>query len=450
MSFRNRAQAGRRLADALRRFDGPDVVIVGLARGGVAVAAEVARELDRPLDVLIVRKIRVPFARELAMGAVGEDGVEIIDREILASTAVSDEELETASESARMEAAEVLSSIRADRPAIDLSDRVVFLIDDGIATGSTAKVACQMLRMRGARSIVLAVPVAPREAASTFRRAADEFVTLETPDPFFAVGSHYDGFPQLSDEDVVELLRAATRPPRTGTVALSPGAPAWTEDHVEIPIATDHGPEVLDGDLCVPPVPAGVVAFVHGSGSSRHSARNIRVAGALNDVGFATLLYDLTTREEWREQHPEPDLAECARRTVDVVKWLGERFGRDVPIGLVGSSTGAAVALMAAADQACDVTAVACRGGRVDLASGVPVTLDVPVLLVVGGADDLVVEWNLEFASRLRAPHDLAIVEGASHLFTEPGALEEATALLTAWFERWLVRAGVAVPSRNG
>lgn len=174
----------------------------------------------------------------------------------------------------------------------------------------------------------------------------------------------------------------------------------------------------------------------------------MRIARVLGDAGFATMLFDLETAWEMQHDPGGLDLAEATSRTRTVVHWLRDRLGDDLPIGLIGSSTGAAVALETAVDRSTDIAAVVSRGGRVDLVPAVTTSLDVPVLLIVGGADTAVLEWNREFATRLRAPHELSIVEGATHLFDEPGALDEATALAVDWFERWLMRAGAPVPSR--
>lgn len=444
MSFRNRAQAGRRLAEALRAFDDADAVVIGLARGGVAVAAEVARALGRPLDAMVVHKIRVPFATEVAMGAVGEDGLEFIDREFLESAAISAADLEEARTRACRQAAQALASIRAERPLLDVSGCVVLLVDDGIATGSTAKVACRMIRQRGARRIVLAVPVGPRGVAREFTGLADEVVVLESPEPFFAVGAHYDLFPQLTDDDVVDLLVRAERRPSPSTPA-SPSSGPWIDEHVAIAIDTPDGPDELAADLRSPTHPTGAVVFVHGSGSSRHSVRNLHVGTALNDAGHATLLFDLASRAEVARGAAEPTLMDAAERTRAVVRWLHGRLGHDVSVALVGSSTGAAVAIAAACDPAGSVSTVIGRGGRVDLVSGLGPHVAVPVLLIVGGADDLVVTWNRQFAASLTSPHEVAVVEGASHLFAEPGTLDEATDLIVDWCTSRLVRPEVTV-----
>jgi len=442
MSFRNRSQAGRRLAEALRSFDAPDVVVIGLARGGVPVAAEVARVLGRPLDAAIVRKVRVPFATEVAMGAVGEDGTEFIEREFLESAAITPDELARSTARARTEAAAAVAAIRAgDRP-LDVGGRTVIVVDDGIATGSTAKVACLMLRRRGARRVVLAAPVGPRDIAREFGGLADDVVILESPEPFFAVGAHYEWFPQLADRDVIDLLERSGRARRSATAAPADPAGGWLEEHVVIPTGPISESDGLVADLRSPPRPAGAVVFVHGSGSTRHSTRNTLIAAALNDAGYASLLFDLTSVADSIDTAPDLDLPVAAERTRAAVHWLRQRLGEHVPIALVGSSTGAAVALAAACGRDNEVATVVCRGGRVDLASGTAAVLEVPVLLIVGGDDDLVLMWNRRFAAALGSPHELAVVEGATHLFSEPGALDRCTELITEWLVRQFAPAG--------
>lgn len=436
MSFRNRSQAGRRLSEALREFDSPDLVVIGLARGGVAVAAEVARGLGRPLDAAIVRKVRVPFATEVAMGAVGEDGSEFIEREFLESAAITPAELARSTARARTEATSAVAAIRAGEPPLDVSGHTIILVDDGIATGSTAKVACLMMRRRGASRIVLAAPVGPRDIAREFGGLADDVVILESPEPFFAVGAHYEWFPQLTDRDVIDLLERSGHTPRAADPSAGESDGDRLDEHVTIPTGPADESDGLIAELHSPPQPTAAVVFVHGRGSDRHSTRNIFIASALNDAGYATLLFDLATRAESADGSPDLDLTVAAERTRAAVRWLRQRMGDELPIALVGSSTGAAVALATACGHDSGVATVICRGGRVDLASGTAPVLQVPVLLIVGGDDDLVLTWNRRFATALESAHELVVIEGATHLFAEPGALDRCTEVMTEWLDR--------------
>lgn len=189
---------------------------------------------------------------------------------------------------------------------------------------------------------------------------------------------------------------------------------------------------VLDGDLAVPDRAAGVVAFAHGSGSSRHSPRNQAVAADLCRAGFATLLLDLLTVEEDRDESRRFAIDLLAARTTAAVDWLAGVL--DLPTGLFGASTGAAAALVAAGQRPEQVRAVVSRGGRPDLAGDALAQVRAPTLLIVGGRDELVLELNRQAAGRLTAPYHLEVIPGATHLFPEPGALERVSALAADWF----------------
>lgn len=209
--FRDRVDAGRRLGAALaRRGEGEGrAVVLGLPRGGVPVAAEVAEALEAPLDVVVVRKLGVPWQPELAMGAISEAGTRVLDDEILRAAGVGEDDLLAvqAAEQARLDRR--VERLRAVHPRVDLAGRAAVVVDDGIATGSTARVACAAVRARGAARVVLAVPVAPPSAVADLAPAADEVLCLGTPRDFVAVGRHYLDFSATSDDEVIELLRAA-------------------------------------------------------------------------------------------------------------------------------------------------------------------------------------------------------------------------------------------------
>lgn len=199
-------------------------------------------------------------------------------------------------------------------------------------------------------------------------------------------------------------------------------------------------PMQLKGDLRVPKAARGVVIFAHGSGSSRLSPRNQAVAAVLVEAGFATLLLDLLTEEEAAQRANVFDIDLLTGRLLDALAWVrGDPDLKDLPIGLFGASTGAAAALKAAAVRPKQVDAVVSRGGRPDLAGGDLDAVTAPTLLIVGGGDDeLVLTWNGEAKRRLGAHGWLEIVPGATHLFAEPGALEQVTALAESWFSKHL------------
>jgi uncharacterized protein (TIGR00369 family) len=209
MRFRNRADAGRQLASRLLPLKGKDVVVLGLPRGGVAVAAEVARALEAPLDVILVRKLGVPVQPELGMGAIGEGDARVINADVVRYARVSEADISAVEQRERAELERRIKRFRGDAPRVPLEGRTAILVDDGVATGSTARAACQVARAQGAARVVLAVPVAPPSVSATLADDADEVICLETPERFMAIGEWYEDFSQTSDEEVVSLLRAA-------------------------------------------------------------------------------------------------------------------------------------------------------------------------------------------------------------------------------------------------
>jgi putative phosphoribosyl transferase len=208
MMFADRVDAGRRLADALGHLEGEDVVVLGVPRGGVEVAAEVARSRGWPLDIVIPRKVGAPTNPELGLGAVAP-GVRVLDERMIRQLGVSDEYLEREIADQEAEIRRRTEAYRGDRPPVEVAEKVAVVVDDGVATGGTSAAALRWAREQGASRVVLAVPVAPREAVARLSKEADEVVCLATPDPFFAVGQWYEAFPQTSDREVVALLQGA-------------------------------------------------------------------------------------------------------------------------------------------------------------------------------------------------------------------------------------------------
>lgn len=211
VDFRDRSDAGRQLAGLLERPPGERLVVLGLPRGGVPVAAEVARRLGAPLDVLVVRKLGVPSHPEYAMGAIGECDVRVLDGEVIRSLHVSDEELASVEAAERAELDRRVQRYRGGQDPEPLLGCTVIVVDDGMATGSTALAACQVARSMGAARVVLAVPVASTQAVSSLRRHADEVVAAVSSQRFRSVGAFYDDFTQTSDAEVVGLLECSGR-----------------------------------------------------------------------------------------------------------------------------------------------------------------------------------------------------------------------------------------------
>jgi len=208
----------------------------------------------------------------------------------------------------------------------------------------------------------------------------------------------------------------------------------------ETVLELDIPPHGLGAFLGLPPAPGGLVIFAHGSGSSRFSPRNAFVARELRQAGFATLLFDLLTAAESLDRARVFDIALLAERLLEAMDWArGREELAGLPVGLFGASTGAAAALVAAAEEPEMVRAVVSRGGRPDLAGPALPRVRAPTLFVVGGRDTLVLELNRSAMRRMSAPTELAIVPGAGHLFEEPGALEQVVELARDWFRRWLL-----------
>ena len=435
MLFANRDEAGRRLARRLEHLRGQPVVVLGLPRGGVPVAAPVARALGAPLDVIVVRKVGAPFQPELAMGAVGEDGVQVCDPYVIRAGAIKPEEFAAAEAREQAMVNARAARYRGHRPREPLTGRVAVVVDDGIATGSTARAACQIARAHGAARVVLAVPVAPRGWEARIGPDADELVCVETPANFYAIGEFYADFSQLTDDDVVACLNLVTKkqdaPGRNGLAAAAAADPPGQGAEVH-PAA---GAVRLAGYLTIPENAAGAVLFAHGSGSGRHSPRNRYVATVLNEAGLGTLLLDLLTPEEEADRANVFDVELLARRLGEVTRWLrAQPHAGQAAIGYFGASTGAAAALWAAAEPGAGIAAVVSRGGRPDLAGPRLTAVTAPTLLIVGGLDTLVLDLNRKAQARLRCENKLAVVPGATHLFEEPGTLAMAAALARDWF----------------
>jgi putative phosphoribosyl transferase len=206
MLFKDRVDAGRQLAARLQHLAGRQLVVLGLPRGGVPVAAEVADALGAPLDIIVVRKLGAPFQPEFALGALGEDGVRVLNPEALGLAGVTPDELSATEQRERQEIERRALRYRGGRERRALDGRVAVIVDDGIATGSTARAACQVARALGAAWVVLAVPVAPKGWEARIGAAADEKISVATPPAFFAIGQFYEDFAQTSDAEVVAYL----------------------------------------------------------------------------------------------------------------------------------------------------------------------------------------------------------------------------------------------------
>lgn len=404
--FRTRTEAGDRLADRIEFLKSwVDPIVIAIPRGGVPVAAPVAKRMRAPLEVLVVRKIGAPGNPEYGIGAITETGFYWINDQ--ATNGINEARI---GEIVKAEFLEVQRRVRRYRQGQALPDvvgRSVIVVDDGFATGITAAVAARYLKRQGAREVILAAPVGAKESVEFLKSQADQVICLETPPDFYSVGEWYELFDQLSDEDVTEILQRESKP--------------------------------FSRELEIPPNAKGLILFAHGNGSSRFSTRNRKVASLLRAAGFGTLLFDLLSEGEAQDRDRVFEIPLLADRLLIATEWVRrELAGRGpLPIGYFGASTGAAAALWAAAEQGPGISAVVSRGGRPDLAFTRLQQVEAPTLLIVGGEDHPVIEMN-ELALSILKVGRLKIIPGATHLFEEPGALEEVARLAIDWFQHYL------------
>ncbi|MFP5363006.1 MAG: phosphoribosyltransferase family protein [Thermoleophilia bacterium] len=434
MYFRDRRHAGRLLAAQLAPLADERPVVVALPRGGVPVGFEVARALGAPLDILAVRKLGAPGNPEFGVGAIAEDGGAVLNADAARRSGMTEHVLEQTVERELEELRRRMARYRNGRPRADVRERLVIVVDDGLATGLTTLAAVRALRARGAGRIVVAVPVGAADAIALVGEEADEVVCHTIPHELLGVGRWYEDFSAVSDDEVVGLLEAAA-----GGGASRAQDPAQQAEQART-LQLDVAGASLTGDLTLPvDEPRGLVIFAHGSGSSRLSPRNRAVASTLNETGFATLLFDLLTEREAGDRRLVFDIALLARRLELVTRAaLEEPLLGALPIGYFGASTGAAAALRAAAAAGDVVQAVVSRGGRPDLAADRLPYVTAPTLLIVGSRDPDVLELNRQAGAMLRCPHRLLVVDGATHLFEESGTLEAVAQLAGEWFETHL------------
>ena len=428
--FVDRSDAGTLLAARLATYSRDAPLILALPRGGVPVAAQVAAAMGADLDVLVVRKLGVPGNPEFAMGAIGEDGVRIVDGSLVRQLHVTDEQIEQIAHDESHEVSRRVQRYRGARERLVVSQRNVIIVDDGLATGSTAAAGVAVVRHLGAKHVTVAVPVGSVQAVEWLRTLADDVVCLETPEPFFAVSQHFESFPQTSDEEVISLLH---RHPRRHEPLAANG------NRISEELVIESGDLRLPGHISVPSGAKGIVLFAHGSGSSRHSPRNVSVANALNSAGLGTLLFDLLTEHEADVRNNVFDIELLADRLGMVTDWLqAQEYGQGRKLGYFGASTGAAAALVANAKKPDVVSAIVSRGGRPDLAGGWLAQVTAPTLLIVGSHDFHCIDLNREAQRRLHSANLLEIVKGATHLFEEPGALCQVSRLAQSWFLQYL------------
>lgn len=423
--FHDRRVAGEALADELAgTLDVTRSVIAAIPRGGVAVARPIAERFRVPLTVAYARKLTSRLAPELAFGALDEDDQAIIDTEIVASLRLSPDEIERARARVRAEIQRRMALYRVPPLAHYLPDRSVVLIDDGLAAGLTMRAALAYARRHGARDVTVAVPCASAQAAERFGKEADRFVGLIVDEAFMAVGAYYDDFSPVSDDDVVRMLTST---------------PPTTEAAVRVSFANRRALR-LAGQLLLPEGkgPHPVVVLAHGWGSSKDSPRNRALAEALVTIGLAAFAFDFTGhgQSEGRPEQSTPEQqVDDLRAALSLLDTLDDV---DVErVGVAGSSSGAAVALLAAAGNP-RVRALALRSANPEGATRAAARITAPTLLVVGERDEPIRAANEELLTQLAGTKKLAVVVRGDHLFEDPEALVRATALMAAWFKEHL------------
>jgi predicted phosphoribosyltransferase/dienelactone hydrolase len=429
VTFRDRADAGRRLAEALVSVLKPPCVVAGVPRGGVAVALPIVERFDLPLTVVYARKLTAPAAPEFAFGAIDEDGHTVIDAQSVASLELSPADVEHAKQRVSKEIRRRMATYGVPALGHYLPDTAVVLVDDGLATGLTMRAALEYSRRHGAREIIVAVPCASASAAREFERAADRFVSLVVDPDFMAVGQYYRDFSPVLDDQVIAMLAGAREPG-----AHEPRGTAKDDLRLVFKNARDLP---LTGRLLVPATPGlhPAVVFAHGWGSSQDSPRNRAVAEALRRLGFAAFLFDFTghggsggTPEDSTQAQQVADLAAA----LDVLEGL-EVVDRH-RLGVVGASSGAAVAVLSAIRDP-RIRVLVLRSPNLTGAEGAVPRVSVPTLLVVGEHDEPIRTAIGPLLSRFGGPWALEIIPGGDHLFDDPAALTRATAVTVAWFK---------------
>jgi putative phosphoribosyl transferase len=426
LPFTDRSEAGRRLAERVRPHAVNDPLVLALPRGGVPVGAELAERLAADFDVLLVRKIGLPGHPETGVGAIAEDGHVFYDDRALARMRVPRQALSDTVASERDELDRRKRAYRGGRPDPRIAGRDCVVVDDGVATGGTARAALRMVRQAGPARLVLAVPVAAPEALESLREEADALVVLTAPDNFRAVGEWYRDFGQLSDDEVISVLSERERLHRRPDVARA--------------VRIRAGQVYLDGDLTMPAALRGVVVMAFGEGQSDPRWR--ATASAMQRAGYATLLLDLLTPDEQGTDGiagGATDPQGLGERLSAAVNWL--RRATDAasePLGVLGSGAAAPAALLTAAERPQDVASVVVHGGRIDQAEPGLAGVRAPTLVLLESTDSFVRELGEWTRSRLGGPSELKVVSGAERLLRGDLGWRQVAVETLGWFDRTL------------
>lgn len=417
--FTDRTDGAAKLVEKLKNIDKKNTIVLALPRGGVPVADIIASKLGLEFDILSVKKIGFPANPELALGAVTEDGAIYINDTIRKMSGLSEKELDVLIKKNQELAVNKSRYFRFGKEGISVKGKNVIIVDDGIATGATIEACINQVKRVGARKIMIAVPVAPKDILEKLLHQVDEIFVLETPSPFVSVSKWYENFDQVYDTEVREIFEKHQEKFETIEEIMDLG---------EIKLKAKVS-KVIDNKAWI--------IFVHGSGSSRLSERNNQVAKVLNKGGLSTLLFDLLTLKEDSVESNRFNIELLKKRLVLAINWLvnSEYYDPSTPIGLFGASTGAAAAIKVAAQfKDFPIYAVVCRGGRPDLADRDELRdVTIPTLLIIGGMDYQVLELNKKAYEQL-PNSEIQLIAGATHLFEESGTMESVSELTKEWF----------------
>jgi putative phosphoribosyl transferase len=446
--FLDRAAAGDALARALTRFaNQTDVVVLGLARGGVPIARRVSDAIGAPFSVLVSCKISVPGIDEMPLGAVSEGSDRMVPDPVAWYIGVPSQIMDRLSSRERVEMARRIAMFRDGEALLDVEGRTVILVDDGLASGATLRAAARAIRDRHPKRLIAAVPVASSAGLDEVREEVDEMIALAVPRVFDTVSSSYQRFEPVTDDDV---LTALGRPTRRVSRIVHDISRRITDAERRIDIRGSDGR--LVGDLATSQhidlhnnhegfhERDALVILAHTGNNSRDGYRNRYIAGRLRLSGYATLRVDLLTKEEQPVEGETGeirfDVARIAARLTDVCDWAVRAgvYGAQRTI-LLGAGTSAAAALSAAAQRQGNTLAVVTRGGRVDLATPSLSRVRAPVLMIVGEADHETLEVNRRATQFLPRRAKLIRIPGTGHTFAEPGALGAVAEHTARWLD---------------
>jgi len=456
--FVDRMHAAPALLPQLRRLAGAsDLLVIGLARGGVPIARGIADALHAPLDVLVPRKIGVPGIEDVPLGVVIDDSDHVETGAVASYIGIADDTIARLHERHRAEINRRIRSYRDGRPVADARNATVVLVDDGLSSGLTMRAAARLLRAQRPRRIIAVVPVATRSGVAAVRRDVDELVVLHIGDDLAPIASHYERFAPLTDVDVMRLLGRSVigRPSlfagdprfRLGELGTS-GADASIERRIEIPVGTS----VLAGDLGMPreepgalgDEPRALVILAHDLGGSRKRYHTRYLAGRLRLAGHATLRLDLFTRREQQRRHDTDaplDANQLAARLSSVCAWAQLRgIGGASRIVVLGADRAAAAALRSASDPRTPIAGVIVLGARIDTPSSVLANVDVPSLIIAGGLHRGGIESARAAIRTFAGPARLVRVARAANYFVEAGALGAVGEHAASWVDALVAR----------